>query len=209
SGLSTAKQYNAKTNKHGVRCDLQDYTINVVGKRAKDGFANRPFDNVGIQYGLKALREGAITTDQFVDLNTHIGGLDIDDQVQPQRGSADLVGLQRAYRSGLVDTASNLNQVAIIDLRGPDPGAFHDVYRTYAMRARLERNFGTAANQVLWRGQVPLIGDTGYADEAVVAADKWVARFESDPRDVPLAQKIREDRPGDVTDRCTDGHGLD
>src|SRR6185312_14834283 len=99
SGLSTAKQYNAKTNPHGVRCTLADYTINVVGKRAKDGFANRPFDNVGIQYGLKALREGAITAAQFVDLNTHLGGLDIDDNVQPQRSAADMAGLQRAYRS--------------------------------------------------------------------------------------------------------------
>jgi len=209
SGLSTAKQYNAKTNKHGVRCDLQDYTINVVGKRAKDGFANRPFDNVGIQYGLKALREGAITTDQFVDLNTHIGGLDIDDQVQPQRGSADLVGLARAYRSGLVDTASNLNQVAIIDLRGPDVGSFHDVYRTYAMRARLMRNFGTAANQVLWRGQVALMGDVNYVDQSVLAMDKWLARVDADHRTVPLPQKIIQDKPSFLADRCTDGAGTD
>jgi len=209
SGLPANKQYNAKTNKHGVRCTLQDYTINVVGKRAKDGFANRPFDNVGIQYGLKALREGAISTDQFVDLNTHIGGLDIDDQVQPQRGAADLVGLQRAYRSGLVDTASNLNQVAIIDLRGPDPGAFHDVYRTYAMRDRLLRNFGTAANQVLWRGQVPLLGDANYVDQSVLAMDKWLARVDADHSALPLPRKIIQDKPSFLADRCTDGAGTD
>jgi hypothetical protein len=77
------------------------------------------------------------------------------------------------------------------------------------MRARLLRNFGTAANQVLWRGQAPLIGDINFADQAVLAADKWVARFEADKRDVPLAQKIREDKPGDVADRCTDGNGVD
>src|SRR5204863_195845 len=78
----------------------------------------------------------------------------------------DLVGLDRAYTSGAVDSANNLDQVAIIDLRGPDPGAFHDVYRTYAMRDRLLRNFGTAANQVLWRGQSPIIGDQTFADQA-------------------------------------------
>jgi hypothetical protein len=209
AGLPASRQYDAKTNPHGVRCTLEDYTVNVVGRRAKDGFANRPFDNVGIQYGLKALREGAITADQFVDLNTHIGGLDIDDNVQPTRAPADTIGLVRAYRSGLVDTASNLNQVAIIDLRGPDPGAFHDVYRTYAMRARLLRNFGTAANQVLWRGQVPLVGDANYVDQSVIAMDKWLARVDADHRRAPLPQKIIQDKPPFLADRCTNGAGTD
>ena len=207
AGLPAGKQYNAKTNPHGVRCTLQDYTINVVGPRKKDGFANRPFDNVGIEYGLKGLLQGLITPAQFVDLNTNIGGLDIDGNDQKQRSKADLVGLARAYRSGLVDTASNLDKVAIIDLRGPDPGAFHDVYRTYAMRARLLRNFGTAANQVLWRGQVPLLGDTNYVDQSVFAMDRWLARVNADHRGVPLSRKIIEDKPADLTDRCTNGTG--
>lgn len=206
--VPAADVFDPKTNPGGVKCTLQDYMVNVFGKRP-DGFANRAFGNVGIQYGLDGLLSGQLTPAEFVDLNTHIGGIDINGDISPQRSAPDPIGVDRAYSSGAVDSANNLDKVAIIDLRGPDPGAFHDVYRTYAMRARLMRNFGTAANQVLWRGQVPLIGDTGYADEAVVAADKWVARFESDPRDVPLAQKIREDKPGDVTDRCTDGHGLD
>ena len=80
------------------------------------------------------------------------------------------------------------------------------MYRTYAMRARLLRNFGTAANQVLWRGQVPLIGDPAFADQAILALDTWLARVEADRRSVGLARKILEDRPATVTDRCTDGH---
>lgn len=207
AGLPASKQYNAKINKHGVRCTLQDYTINVVGPRKQDGFANRPFDNVGIEYGLKGLLQGLISPAQFVDLNTNIGGLDIDGNVQKGRSKADLVGLARAYRSGLVDTASNLNKVAIIDLRGPDPGAFHDVYRTYAMRARLLRNFGTAANQVLWRGLVPLLGDTNYVDQSVFAMDRWLARVNADHRSAPLSEKIIQDKPADLTDRCTNGSG--
>ncbi len=207
AGLPANKQYDAKTNPHGVRCTLQDYTINVLGPRKKDGFANRPFDNVGIEYGLKGLLQGLISPAQFVDLNTNIGGLDIDGNDQVQRSKADLVGLARAYRSGLVDTASNLDKVAIIDLRGPDPGAFHDVYRTYAMRARLLRNFGTAANQVLWRGQVPLLGDANYVDQSVFAMDRWLARVNADHSNAPLSQKIIQDKPADLTDRCTNGTG--
>jgi hypothetical protein len=206
--VPAAQVYDPTTNPGGVKCTLQDYMVNVFGKRP-DGFANRAFGNVGIQYGLDALRSGAITPAAFVDLNTHLGGIDIHGDISPQRSAPDPIGVERAYRSGAVDSANNLDKVAIIDLRGPDPGAFHDVYRTYAMRARLLRNFGTAANQVLWRGQVPLLGDANYADQAVIAADKWMARVDADHRGVPLAQKIREDKPQSVTDRCTDGNGLD
>jgi hypothetical protein len=208
-GVPAEKVYDAKSNPKGVRCTLQDYTVNVVGRRPKDGFANRPFDNVGIQYGLKGLRQGILTPGQFVDLNSNLGGLDVDGNVQKQRTRADLVGLKRAYRSGLVDSANNLDKVAIIDLRGPDPGAFHDVYRTYAMRARLLRNFGTAANQVLWRGQAALVGDAGFVSESIFAMDEWLARVDADHRDVPLAQKIIEDKPDDLADRCTNGGGTE
>jgi hypothetical protein len=205
-GVPTAQVYDPKTNPKGVKCTLQDYMVNVFGKR-KDGFANRAFGNTGIQYGLAGLRRGLVSPAQFVDLNTNLGGLDIHGDVSPNRNWPDLPGLQRVYTTGAANEANNLDKVAIIDLRGPDPGAFHDVYRTYAMRARLLRNFGTAANQVLWRGQVPLLGDANYADEAIVALDKWLARVDADKSATPLAKKIIQDKPGDVADRCTNGAG--
>ena len=45
----------ATPTRNGVRCTLQDYMVNIFGRRASDGFAQRPFDNVGIEYGRKAL----------------------------------------------------------------------------------------------------------------------------------------------------------
>ena len=63
------------------------------------------------------------------------------------------------------------------------------------MRARLQRNFGTAANQVLWRGLVPLIGDPSFADDSVFAIDRWLARVDADRRKIPLARKIIQDKP--------------
>jgi hypothetical protein len=207
-GVPDDKVYDPESNPKGVKCTLQDYMVNVFGKRP-DGFANRPFGNAGIQYGLDGLRRGLLSPAQFVDLNTHIGGLDIRGDVRKRRNVPDLVGLRRVYRSGAVDSANNLDQVAIIDLRGPDPGAFHDVYRTYAMRARLLRNFGTAANQVLWRGQAPIIGDSTYAVDAVYALDRWLARVDADDRPIALARKIIQDKPGDIAERCTDGRGTE
>jgi hypothetical protein len=179
--------------------------VNVFGK--KHGFANRPFGNDGIQYGLQGLLNGEVSPADFVDINSKVGGLTKNDTYRKQRSTASRIGLRRAYRSGAVDEANNLNQVAIIDLRGPDPGFFHDVYRTYAMRARLLRDFGTAANQVLWRGEAPLLGDANYADEAVLAMNRWLARVHDDHRNVGLPAKIIQDKPTDLTDRCTDGAG--
>ncbi|HVS68018.1 MAG TPA: DUF6351 family protein [Mycobacteriales bacterium] len=206
--VPASRVYQPGTNPHGVKCTLQQYMVNVFGLR-KDGFANRPFGNDGIQYGLQGLLNGEISPADFVDLNAKIGGLTQDDTYQKARSKPDLIGLKRAYRSGAVDSANNLNRVAIIDLRGPDPGAFHDVYRTYAMRARLLRDFGTAANQVLWRGLAPLIGDVSYADSAVLAMDGWLARVHADHRSIPLPRKIIADKPVSLTERCTDGATVD
>jgi hypothetical protein len=207
-GVPKDKVYDEHTNPHGVRCTLQDYMVNAFG-RDSNGFARRGFDNVGVQYGLKGLRDGRISPAQFADFNSKIGGADMDLNLTAERTTADPIALERLYRTGAIDSANNLSKVAIIDLRGPDPGAFHDVYRTYAMRARLERNFGTAANQILWRGQAPLIGDPSFADDAIFAMDRWLASVHADHRRVSLARKIVQDKPDAVAPRCTDGNGKD
>ncbi|MFO7553321.1 MAG: DUF6351 family protein [Haliea sp.] len=46
--------------------------VNIYG-RADDGFARATWDNVGVQYGLQALRDGNITAAEFLDLNWNIG----------------------------------------------------------------------------------------------------------------------------------------
>ena len=208
-GVPREDVYDESSNRDGVRCTFHDYMVNVFGRRPQDGFAGRPVGNVGLEYGRKALEAGKISPAQFLDLNEKIGSWDIDYNETSERTDADRPALERVYRSGAVNTAENLDRVAIIDLRGPDPGAFHDVYRTYIMRARLEREHGTAANQVLWRGQVPLFGDAGYVDESIIAMDEWLANVEKDTRDVPLARKILEDKPATLRERCTDGAGAE
>ncbi|MFN2615930.1 MAG: DUF6351 family protein [Thermoleophilaceae bacterium] len=217
-GVSSDKVYDPQTNPKGVRCSLEDYMVNVFGRRAPSewgpvekslghGFAANPFDNSGVEYGRKPLMAGKITPAEFVDLNTKLGGWDIDYNPTKERIESHRPALSYAYKSGAIDQADNLDKVAIIDLRGPDPGAFHDVYRTYVMRARLQRDFGTTANQVLWRGQVPLFGDANAANDSIVAIDQWLGVVEQDHRSIPLPQKIIEDKPESVHDRCTDGHG--
>ncbi len=48
-------------------------TRNIYGV-GDDGFVRVPWDNVGVQYGLEALRSGAITPAEFLDLNAGVGG---------------------------------------------------------------------------------------------------------------------------------------
>jgi len=46
--------------------------VNIYGTD-ETGFARTPWDNVGVQYGLAALKSGAITGAQFLDLNANVG----------------------------------------------------------------------------------------------------------------------------------------
>jgi hypothetical protein len=77
------------------------------------------------------------------------------------------------------------------------------------MRARLDREHGTHDNQVLWRGQAPILGDSTFTDDSILAIDGWLAAVEKDPRSLSLARKIIEDKPKTLTDRCTNGSGTD
>lgn len=62
---------------------------------------------------------------------------------------------------------------------------------------------------MLWRGQAALIGDPSFADDAVFAMDRWLARVDGDRRGVPLARKIIQDKPDSLAARCTDGSGTE
>jgi hypothetical protein len=203
AGVPDDQVYDAESNPGGVRCTLADLMINVFGPRPPQNFAGIPLDNVGVQWGLSALQQGRITPAQFVDLNEKTGGLDADARWQPQRTEADGTTMRRAYRSGAINSANHLDQVAIIDLRGPDPGAFHDAYRSWATRARLEREHGHFDNQVIWMGQVPLIGDPRWTTEAMLTMDRWLAAVEQDDSARPLPEKIVANRPPDLRDRCS------
>jgi hypothetical protein len=217
-GTTAQNRYDATNNPTGVRCTITDAAINVLGQRppevwtaaetaAGHGFSALPVDNVGVQYGLGALQQGTITPDQFLDLNAKIGGLDVDTHPTVERTAASDAALTNAYRSGLIDETTNLDQVAIIDCRGPNPGLFHDAYRAFAVRARLDREHGTHANQLIWEGPVILIGDTACNQNSLLAMDRWLAAVEKDPGAMPLAQKLLADKPADLGDECWNGSG--
>ncbi|RSM64469.1 hypothetical protein DMH04_51265 [Kibdelosporangium aridum] len=48
--------------------------VNVYGRDPRTGYARSTWDNVGVQYGLKALRDKTISPEEFLALNAAVGG---------------------------------------------------------------------------------------------------------------------------------------
>ena len=71
----------------------------MYGVNPTTGFALRPFDNVGVQYGLGALNAGIITTTQFLNLNEKIGGYDQDANYIANRVVGDPGAIKRAQQN--------------------------------------------------------------------------------------------------------------
>lgn len=208
-----ATRYHPTRNPRGVRCSVLDLMINQLGprpkatwtpaeKRAGRGFAGIPFSNTGVMYGLNALRAGLITPAHFLDLNAKIGGLDVDSQRTDRRTRGNRAAIRRAYRTGLINTMTNMSEVAIINHGGPDPGLAHDYAHAFWAHERLKRAQGHTRNRVMWFGAVPLVGDLNWAREALLKMDEWLEKVEADPNTIPLARKIVANKPFGVHDRC-------
>jgi hypothetical protein len=195
-------------NPGGLRCTLADAAVNVLGRRPADGYGGRPLDNVGVQYGLDALHHGLIGPAQFADLNAKVGGADVNNVPTASRTSADDPALRNAHRSGGINDARQLDQVPIIDLRGSDEGLLHDVYRSFALRARLDRAHGTHANQVIWQGPVPTLGGFDFTTRGILAMDRWLTAIEQDTSAAALAAKVIKHRPADIRDSCEAAGGF-
>jgi hypothetical protein len=193
--LPIALRYDALLNPNGGRCTLQDYMVSVMGRSAVTGFAYRPYGNVGVQYGLAALQAGTITPQQFVDLNAKIGAHDIDYVWRSGRVMADSVAVENSYRSGAINEATNLNKVAIIDLRPIDLAGIHHQFRVWSTRARLQRANGSSNNQVIWF-------NSGSESEAHDAMDAWLTAVEADKGSSSRAQKLLANKPASLIDRC-------
>lgn len=200
-------------NRGGARCDVYSGIRNLLGIDPATGFAPRGFDNVGVQYGLAALRDEAISLEQFIRLNEGLGGFDREGNFQTARTAADRVALNRLYAYGRVNEGGNLGDIPIIDLR-PDPGSVpnvHDSARSLSMRARLIRSNGNADNQIILRtdGHAAIAG-SGAASGAVstdlfafLKMDLWLSQLKADARPFATqAQRVIADKPADLVDAC-------
>jgi len=200
-----------------VRCSAWDWAVSIWGH---DGVrARETRDNVGIQYGLKALQAGAITPEEFVTLNEIVGGIDKDANFQTGRTVADPHALEIAYRAGIVMSGQHYAKTAVIDMRGWDdsllvanrppaaPAAtvfgIHYQWRSFGIRDRLDKQFGDHGNQVMWRfARNGLIPSPTMAGEAFAIMDQWLTNLEADTSHTSRAMKVRNAKPASAFDYC-------
>ncbi|WP_432837450.1 DUF6351 family protein [Dactylosporangium sp. CA-092794] len=208
TAIPAAALWNATTNPGGVKCTLAEAYANQFGRDPATGFVRGTLDNVGVQYGLAALRGGEISAAQFVALNAGIGGYDAYGATVPARTRADDGALRAAYRDDLRNSAGlGLRATPIIDYRlfMDFDGPINDVHTaqwSYVMRARLQAANGTAANQVIVESHTT--PDQAAASGAYVlsAMDRWLTGIEADRSARSRQAKVIADKPADVGDGC-------
>lgn len=197
--------YDPVANPKGARCTTQDIRVNFYGRDPKTGWARRPTDNVGLQYGLAALHSGAITVDEFLEVNEKVGGTDIDGKVVPQRTEGDPIALKGIYESGLkASYNAALGNVPILMSRTytDNRGDIHDRQRDFVVRARLERANGRSDNSVIW------IASTFTPLQASLdTMNTWLDAMAADSAPLSI-DKIVKHKPADAVDTCWDPSGL-
>ncbi len=210
--LDPALIYDPVDNPGGLRCTVQDSNVNILGIDPDTGFARRPWDNVGLQYGLAALNDGDLSIDRFLDINELIGGFDADGFLQAQRSAASDETLRITYETGRVTSGdSALRDIPIIttDIWTDDQGDIHDRVRAFAMRERLRlADGGNAPGFSIWTrdpegaslvdsflGGALGLGATGVLDEWLTALAK------SNPED-HILDRLDATRPEAAIDNC-------
>ena len=213
AGFPPTLVYDPVARPDGVRCDILDHEANRIGTFIDtDGVrkANKIFDNVGVQYGLRALREGRITAEEFVQLNEGIGSYSPDlvwsgaAGVPAARVASAASTIERLHFTAGSGDARHLSQVAIIDLRGNQnpAGDIHANWRSWAMRERLENANGTHANQVIWASTPGLAPGAALARKSFLTMDAWLTAVEADRSGRSRAKKIITNRPSGLRDLC-------
>jgi hypothetical protein len=199
--IPSGEIYNASSNPKGLRCTLQDYDKELFGVDARTGFARRPLDNTGVQYGLRALQDGKISVDQFLDLNERIGGYDIDGNPAARRMKANRDDVKRLYATGRINSGGGtLKKMPIItvNLYSDPNGDIHDRFRLFSIRERLKTNGKVDRNETIWtrksNGDIvqALTGTAFQPVDLVTTLDEWLTKGK---------------RPAAARDNCTDTSG--
>jgi len=213
-------QYDDETNPTGIRCDLYDHLVNVFGRDPSTGFARRPIDTIGVQYGLEALNLGAITKQQFLDLNRNIGGYDNDGNYVSTRTVGDVAAIEAAYLSGRITYGGlGMRRTPIIDYRGyvdqpENSNEVHSRFHSFSMRERLLEANGNFNNQVmLIEDGSSTTGNGLFSDtspvlsHALTQMDEWLTAFLADGSSAALPVKINRSKPSDLVDACFTNKG--
>jgi hypothetical protein len=203
--VPSSLRYDPASRPQGARPTVFDAARNVYGVDTS-GYALRPFDNVGVQYGLEALNAGTITKSQFLDLNQNIGGYDRDANFIASRSSADPGAIKRAYQSGLqLGGGGGLASIPVFDVSGTydEDEAYHYQWFRFAVRERIAQANGNSGNHVMWRGTP---GATSGAQSIMGNAwntfIQWMDAYKTDASTASQRAKVIADKPATAVDGC-------
>jgi len=183
---------------------------------------------------LVGLNSGALTVDEFLEVNENVGGNDLDGNFVDQRNAGDPIALRALHASGLMNSGGGgLATVPILHWRTyvDSAGDIHDRERDFTIRARLERANGRSDNQVIWTGpprRGPATGSPKGAAPAEGAAAKqpseglargpnlavlsidtmsqWLDAIVADPAPLTTDKVVRH-KPAAAVDACFTIHG--
>src|SRR5262252_1600225 len=199
---------------------------NIYGV-GEDGYARSTWDNIGVQYGLQALRDGHITPAEFLRLNATVGGwkraremvqegrpflpegewdpwssrnmnLSPDEGITPAlRTEGDLMAMNAAYTSGMV--FSGRIDIPIIDWRHylEEGLNMHNSRQSFVSRQRMIDASGSAGNQVIWFTDARPSATYDQTPEALQVMDEWMQNIREHPE-----LSVAENRPARAVDRC-------
>ncbi|MGJ7498829.1 DUF6351 family protein [Variovorax sp. ZT5P49] len=200
--------FNRATNPNGIRCDLFQTNVNLLGKRPGTQEARRPMDNIGVQYGLAALNSGAISVTEFLDLNQKVGGYDGDGNTQAARSEADPDALKLTYAGGFKNSfkGPGLANIPIITQRGNADavGDIHDTMQDLIIRARLQRANGRSDNQIIWT--LGSKSPVDYMSASLDLINKWLDNMAADTAAASIDKVVRN-KPAGANDACWDASG--
>jgi len=207
---NVANVYDVATQTGSIRCDVFQTNANLLGTNAQ-GYARRPIDNVGVQYGLGALNRGVITVADFLDFNDQVGGFDGDGYAQAARHVADPEALRLTYEGGFVNgfNGPGLANVPIITQRdnASNVGDIHDTMQDLIIRARLLRANSRVDNQIIWTSSGEAAGAGFYlAGTSLDVINAWLDNIAADPAPASTDKVVRN-KPALATDTCWDKGG--
>jgi len=217
--LPADRAYHPENNRQGLRCTMQDGLVNVLGRDSATGFARRPLDNTGVQYGLAALNAGTITPDEFLALNEAVGGADVDGRLTAERMKATEENIKPVYETGrVVEGGGPLDTIPVISVNvfTDDQGDIHDRFRAFSLRDRLRRADGTnPPNHMIWTRGIPagqtlidaLTGTVDVGSELVATLDEWLTAMAADTTSSSIDQRLEKNRPAAAIDNCLDAQG--
>ncbi|HEX9258223.1 MAG TPA: DUF6351 family protein, partial [Acidimicrobiales bacterium] len=188
------------------------------------------WDNVGVQYGLRAVANGDITPEEFLKLNGSVGGWknepDMVQETRPflpvgafdpwsaknqvfstdplnnpaPRVQGDVLAMNAVYEAGLVFRGDI--DIPILDIRPYRERILdmHNSHQSFASRQRMLNADGDASNQAIWFIDEPATVDI--TPVALDVIDEWMANIAADPKAGVVANK-----PADAVDRCFETNG--